>query len=195
LLRIVSGKLKGRRLRTLDGQTARPTLEKTRESIFNSLQSRYNLSDFEALDLFAGSGALGFEAFSRGAEKVVFTEIDRSWFTLLQSNIQLLSLAGHCSAHLTDALRWLRKAKFAKRPLLFLLDPPYQGDLAQQTLDLLQNRRDIPENSIIVLETSRDKELAYADHFHVFREMTVGRTRVDFMEIEPAAALGRPLFP
>lgn len=183
LLRIVSGKLRGRKLRTRKGQTARPTLEKTRESIFNILQSRCNLTEYEALDLFAGSGALGFEAFSRGAARVVFTEIDRAWFALLRSNIQLLSLGDHCSASMTDALRWLQKTSLTGPPKLFLLDPPYRSDLAQKTLDLLGGRNDVPEDSIIVLETTREKELVYPDRIRIFRQKIFGGTRVDFAGI------------
>jgi len=183
LLRIISGKLKGRKLRTLKGQSTRPTLEKTRETIFNILQSRLDLTRYEAYDLFAGSGALGFEAFSRGADQVTFIENNRASYTLLKSNIDSLSLSNHCSTTFIDAIRWIKSANWTGKSKLFLLDPPYQSDLLQSVINELGRSPDIPENSAIVLETEKQKEISYPDHFQLFRQKMFGKTRIDFIEI------------
>lgn len=187
LLRIVSGKFRGRKLRTIKGQSTRPTLDKTRETIFNILQSHCDLSSYEAFDLFAGSGALGFEALSRGAERVVFTEINRACISLLKSNIQTLSIEKQCAVYSTDAVKWIGRSRWAGGPKLFLLDPPYQSNLAQKVVDLLGRCDTIPGGSIIVLETLKEKSIAYADHFQPFRQKILGKTRVDFLEIETPA--------
>lgn len=184
LLRIISGKLRGRKLKTLKGSHTRPTLEKTRETIFNILQSRCNLVLFEAIDLFAGSGALGFEAYSRGVKRVVFIDNDRSCQTLLKTNVDQLSLAGHCSIILIDAKRWLKEVKWAGDPVLFFLDPPYKSDLAQAAVDILGQDTGVPIESIIVIETEKGKALDYPEHFQLFRQKFFGKTRIDFIEIQ-----------
>ncbi len=184
LLRIISGKLKGRKLQTLKGLTTRPTLEKTRETIFNILQSHYDLSSFEAVDLFAGSGALGFESYSRGVKNVTFIEIDRSCQKLLKSNVEHLLLAKYCSIIMIDAKRWLKRVQWIGDPQLFLLDPPYQSDLAQAVVDILACDTRIPALSIIVLETEKEKEMIYPKHFQLFRKKVIGKTRIDFIEIQ-----------
>ena len=183
LLRIVSGKLKGRRLPILKGQTTRPTLEKTRETIFNILQSRFRLDAFEAFDLFAGSGALGFEAYSRGVSKVHFLETDRRCYQIIQSNILRLSLADHCSISLNDATQWIKGVIWTGGPKLFLLDPPYKSDLAQNILHTLARTSQIPAQSIIVLETEKDKQFEYPTHFQLIKQKKTGKTRIDFIEI------------
>lgn len=183
MLRIISGKLRGRKLKTLKGKTARPTLEKTREAIFNILQNRYDLGRFEACDLFAGSGALGFEAFSRGVKKIIFTDIERSCVTLLKSNIQLLGLERDCSVTLTHALSWIKKTDWSASSKLFLLDPPYQSDLAQSTIDLLGQSSLIPTDHVIVLETEKNKEILYPEGFELVKQKQFGITRLDFVEV------------
>jgi len=183
LLRIVSGKLKGRKLRTLKGMTTRPTLEKTRETIFNILQSRFKLETFEAFDLFAGSGALGFEAYSRGVSRVHFLEIDRQCYDILKTNIQTLSLNDHCSIFLNDATKWIVNRRWDSRPKLFLLDPPYKSDLAQKTIHALSQIEQMQGQSVIMLETEREKQMVYPEHFQLIRQKIFGKTRIDFIEI------------
>ncbi len=183
MLRIISGKLRGRKLRTLKGTNTRPTLEKTRETIFNILQSRFKLESYEAFDLFAGSGALGFEAYSRGATRVQFLETDRHCVKNLKSNIQDLSLTSHCSISLKDATQWIKSGRWSGRPKLFLMDPPYQSDLAQKVIQTLGQEKLMPAHSVIVLETEKDKPINYPEHFELIKQKIIGKTRIDFIEI------------
>ncbi|MCP4753531.1 MAG: 16S rRNA (guanine(966)-N(2))-methyltransferase RsmD [Proteobacteria bacterium] len=187
MLRITGGRLKGRKLLTQKGKATRPTLEKTREAIFNTLQSRYDLERYEAYDLFAGSGALGFEAFSRGASGTIFIETNKKNRSLILANIKDLSLEKHCRVLLEDAVRWLKRQKWSGEPKLFLIDPPYESRLAQQTVDSLASRDDIPVQSLMVLETARDWQVAYPDNFSVFSQKQFGKTRLDFIEIQSAS--------
>jgi 16S rRNA (guanine966-N2)-methyltransferase len=184
LVRIISGKLKGRKLKTLKGTTTRPTLAKTRETIFNILQSRFELEAYEAFDLFAGSGALGFEAYSRGAARVQFLETDRQCYKVLKSNIQSLLLTDHCSISLKDATQWVKGGKWSGGPKkLFLLDPPYKSELAQKIIHTLGQVILMPAQSVIVLETEKDKQMDYPELFQLIKQKVIGKTRIDFIEI------------
>ncbi len=124
MVRITGGIFRGRGIQTPDHQQTRPTQAKLRQALFNSLQSQ--IPDAKVLDLFAGSGALGFEALSRGAEFVVFVESSRSTFKLIQKNIDLLNvlekteLLGESVTSVIERLK-----RFAPFDLV-LADPPYE---------------------------------------------------------------------
>ena len=87
-MRIISGQARGRKLATLEGDNTRPTLDRTREALFNILQTR--VRGAKVLDLFAGSGALGLEALSRGAQSAVFCDVSRQACAVIQKNIEAL---------------------------------------------------------------------------------------------------------
>ena len=151
--------------------------------MFNILQSRFDLETFEVFDLFAGSGALGFEAYSRGASRVEFIETDRQCIKILKSNIQDLTLASHCSISLKDATQWIKRGRWSDDPKLFLLDPPYKSDLAQIIIQTLGQDKSIPVHSVIILETEKDKQINYPEHFQLIKQKIIGKTRIDFTEI------------
>ncbi len=121
-MRIVGGRLRGHRLRAPNGAT-RPTTDRTREAIFNLAQSRVALDGARVLDLFAGSGALGLEALSRGAAEAVFVEERGAALGTLRTNADALGLAAQCAFHRADALRFLERD--AGHYDLILADPPY----------------------------------------------------------------------
>ena len=131
-VRIISGKWKGRKLRFADRPNLRPTLGRARETLFNWLAA--DISSARCLDLFAGSGALGFEAASRGAEHVTFVEPDRAAAKALKANIALLD-ASSLSVATTDAKRFLREAD--DRWDIVFLDPPFDTPLLDEALALL----------------------------------------------------------
>ncbi len=183
MLRITGGNFKGRKLLSPKGKGTRPTLEKTREAIFNILNSRYELSNYSSYDLFAGSGALGFEAFSRGSNDVIFLDNNKQNCHFITQNIKQLALKKHCSVLFRDAVGWMKSYDWKKTPALFLLDPPYNTDLAQQIIDLLKLRRDILTGSLIVIETDKNHQLSYPPEFVIFQQKVYGKTRLDFIEI------------
>ncbi len=123
MTRIIGGALAGRRL-AVPGSGARPTTDRVREAMFSSLDHRIpDWRDCRVLDLFAGSGALGLEAVSRGAAHATFVERDRAAVRTLRSNIAALAVAQRCTVVAADALRW-RPPADAPFDLL-LADPPY----------------------------------------------------------------------
>lgn len=133
-LRIIGGDWRGRRLSFPDAEGLRPTPDRVRETLFNWLQGE--VAGRRCLDLFAGSGALGLEAASRGAAEVVWVERDRRAAQALRANLaQLRFAAGR--VELGDALSWLRGPG---RPFdLVFLDPPYQSGLLQPTCEALES--------------------------------------------------------
>ena len=121
-MRIIAGEWRGRPLKAPEGDTTRPTADRTRETLFSMLASR--LGSFEGLlvaDLFAGSGALGLEALSRGAAEAIFVEQDPAALRILRANIANLRAQQRCDVRATSVLA-LGPAK--RTPDLLLLDPP-----------------------------------------------------------------------
>lgn len=125
-MRVVAGQFKGRRLAGPKGGAARPTSDKVREALFSILGP---VDGLRVLDLFAGTGALGIEALSRGAAYVVFVERDSRMRAVLRSNLEVVAgedgQAGRTTVSGGDALDYLRRAAYAERFDLVLLDPPY----------------------------------------------------------------------
>jgi 16S rRNA (guanine966-N2)-methyltransferase len=134
-VRIIGGEFRGRRLGVLARPDLRPTPDRVRETLFNWLGQR--LDGQSCLDLFAGSGALGFEAASRGASRVVMVESDRQVFDALEDYKRLLA-AKQVELVFGDALDYLRKGK-DQFDLVFL-DPPFRQNALGSTLELLRDR-------------------------------------------------------
>ncbi len=156
-MRIIAGEWRGRPLRAPEGETTRPTADRTRETLFSMLTSR--LGSFEGLlvaDLFAGSGALGLEALSRGAEKAILVERDPAALRALRGNIAALRAQQRCDVRAVSVLA-LGPAKAA--PDLLLLDPPYGSGAGAVALDKLRRHGWIAPGAWIAAETSRDEEI------------------------------------
>lgn len=130
-VRIVAGELGGRRLRVATAPGLRPTPERTRETLFNWLQGR--VRDARVLDLFAGSGALAFEALSRGAAEAVLVERHRAALAALREAVAELA-PDRARVVAGDAVSWLRRAGDAGAFDLAFLDAPFAGDLAARAL-------------------------------------------------------------
>lgn len=123
-MRIIAGLRRGHRIDGPAGPKARPTSDMVRESIFNILADR--VEGREVFDLFAGTGALGLEALSRGARRAVFVERDRDHAALIRRNVATLRFEDRAAVAPTDAFRWIRGFEpFDAEPALVFLDPPY----------------------------------------------------------------------
>lgn len=156
-MRIVAGQWRGRKLTAPQGDTTRPTADRTRETLFSMLTSR--LGSFEGLrvaDLFAGSGAVGLEALSRGAAHCTFVEQDAAAIRALRANIAALRAQPQCDVRAGSVMA----LGPAKEPLdLILLDPPYQTGAGGVALDKLVRLGWIGEATWISLETEAGEEL------------------------------------
>src|SRR5882762_5656830 len=129
LLRIIAGEFKGRRLKTPATDKVRPTSDRVREAWFSILQQ--SIPDARVLDLFAGSGALGFEALSRGAVSVDFVETQRASLAAIRDNATTLNVGDRVTIHRSDALRFAERLQPAQYDVAFA-DPPYATDEAER---------------------------------------------------------------
>jgi len=152
-MRIIAGAWRGRPLLAPAGRSTRPTSDRAREGLFSMLQSR--LGPFEGLhvaDLFAGTGALGLEALSRGAAHCTFVESDRAALDALRANLERLGAAGR--ADLRAAA--VEHARAPDRPCdLVLLDPPYAAGLAERALARLTDPAWLAPGALVGIETDR----------------------------------------
>ena len=156
-MRIIAGEWRRRQLRAPPGESTRPSADRTRETLFAMLTSR--LGSFEGLavaDLFAGSGALGLEALSRGAEHCLFVEQDAAAIRALRANIAALRAQPQCEVRASSVMQ----LGPAKAPLdLILLDPPYHSGAGGVALDRLHRLGWIGDGTWIALETAHDEKL------------------------------------
>ena len=150
-IRIIAGTYRGRKLPVLMAEGLRPTTDRVKETVFNWLMPY--IQDSICLDCFAGSGGLGFEALSRGAEQVSFIELNKAAAQQLLENQRLLK-ANNVSVLQSDALTFIKK-NTTKFDLVFL-DPPFRKGFVQQTAQLL-NDNSLAENALIYVEMESEK--------------------------------------
>jgi 16S rRNA (guanine966-N2)-methyltransferase len=177
-LRIIAGEWRGRKLAAPQGDTTRPTADRTRETLFSMLVSR--LGDFEGLkvaDLFAGSGALGLEALSRGAAHCLFVDQDAAAIRALRANIAALRAQGSCDVRASSVM----SLGPAKEPLdLVLLDPPYDTGAGAVAIDKLARLGWIGETTWVSLETAKGESVSIRG-FETETERDVGKARLHLM--------------
>ena len=180
-MRIIAGEWRGRNLVAPQGDTTRPTADRTRETLFSMLVSR--IGDFEGLavaDLFAGSGALGLEALSRGAASCIFVEQDAAALRALRSNIANLRAQSQCDVRASSVLA----LGPAKAPLdLVLLDPPYGTGAGGVALDRLVRLGWIGEATWVSLETAHDED-PKVKTLEPVAERKVGKARITLLRLK-----------
>ena len=170
-MRVVSGDLGGRKLVTPDGSDTRPTSDRVREAMFNSLFSLDAIEGARVLDAFAGSGALGIEALSRGALHATFVETGRDALAALRENLETLQLGAQGRVVPGEALAHLeRTAAEGSHYDLVLLDPPYGFDQWDELLAA------VPVGARVVIES--DREVIVPDSWEVHRRKRYGGTVV-----------------
>lgn len=155
--KIISGSLKGRKFFFKDSDGLRPTSGKARETLFNWLQ--FEIANKTILDPFAGTGALGIEAISRGSGKVFFIEKDFKTHKILESNLKLLESDRYQLSN-QDSLKYLEKVKLLPFDLIFL-DPPFKQQLIPSILSLISNQNLIDSKSKIYIESEYEIDLEF----------------------------------
>jgi len=154
-MRVITGTARGRRLKDLPGMDTRPTTDKVKESIFNIVQ--FDIEGRSVLDLFAGTGQLGIEALSRGAEKCVFVDSSRQAAQVVRDNVASTGFEKVSRVVQGDSMAFLTSCR-EKFGLAFL-DPPYAADLLEKALNKMAEIDIMAENGIIVCESAADKVL------------------------------------
>ncbi|MFT4147563.1 MAG: 16S rRNA (guanine(966)-N(2))-methyltransferase RsmD [Micrococcaceae bacterium] len=182
-MRIISGTAGGFRLKTLSGPHTRPTTDKVKEALFSKLSSYNMLVDAVVVDLFAGSGALGLEAASRGAKRVDFVEKNHAAASIVQHNID--SVSHNVETELTlyeqSALSFLKTAQ-GSYDLMFI-DPPYQEQNLKKYLEATTPL--LETHSLLVVERSvRSRELIIPNDLKVLEVKKYGETELVFLELK-----------
>ena len=169
-IRIISGKIGGRNLKTSDNKNLRPTPAKMREQLFSWLRPVMN--DYICLDLFAGSGALGLEAISNGAKKVVLVEQNQEIYTCLKNNCSELNILEQVELYRQSAENFVRRIKDIKFDLIFL-DPPYNKDYINKLLPKIIEKF-VKNDTYIFIETNSYEEEVYHDSMELLKEASSG---------------------
>jgi 16S rRNA (guanine966-N2)-methyltransferase len=181
-LRIVAGKWRSRLLEIADVEGLRPTSERVRETLFNWLAPMIDGS--RCLDLFAGTGALGLEALSRGAASVIFVDSSRRALNVIEKNVRSLDAEGAIIRH-GDALRFLQTATPASFDVVFL-DPPFAADLLEDICWRIDEAKILAPGAMVYLE--RDKaqaEPSLPATWQVLRDKVAGQVRYSLVTVEP----------
>ncbi len=179
-MRIISGTLRGKKLSTLEGIETRPTLDRVKESIFNIIQS--DIKDANVLDLFGGSGALGLEALSRGANKAVFCDSSKAAIRIIEKNIKDTKLECKSQIINNDYLKALDMLN-EKFDIIFL-DPPYKTNFAINAINKIIKLNLLSENGIIIFETNdedKEKEILKNDNIEIYDKRRYGIAFVMFI--------------
>ena len=179
-LRIIGGKWRGRKLQFPDVEGLRPTGDRIRETVFNWLAP--DIIGAHCLDLFAGSGAMGMEALSRGASSATLVEKDQSAADALHQHRQLLSADNAEIIH-ADALRWLSSAAPDNPFKIVFLDPPFSEQLLAPAIEQLENRQLLAESALIYIETPGDQPSPYTPaNWQLCKSKITGQVRYQLFQ-------------
>ena len=175
-LRIIGGKYRGRRLHFIPCQGLRPTADRVRETVFNWLQGQ--LADCQILDLFAGSGAMGLEALSRGAAAATFVEQNRIVAQQLQNNLQILpDMTTDSHVYTMTAQTWLQQRPLRVFDLVFL-DPPFRHHLLRKTSAKLEQSGCLAEEAWVYVEQAAQEAWPILpDNWSWYREGCAGQAK------------------
>ena len=181
-MRVVGGRLKGRQLVAPSSRDIRPTADRLRESLFNILTHAYGdpVSDARVLDLFAGTGALGIEAVSRGAAFALFVDTGAEARALLRNNVESLGLGGVTKVYRRDAAN-LGPAHPMEPFSLVFLDPPYAKKLAEKALCSLRDGGWLTDGALLVVEEAKAAEFAAPEGFEELERRSYDDTEFVFL--------------
>ncbi|WP_271438535.1 16S rRNA (guanine(966)-N(2))-methyltransferase RsmD [Pontixanthobacter luteolus] len=182
-MRIIAGEWRGRKITAPKGETTRPTADRTRETLFSMLTSR--LGTFEGLsvgDMFAGSGALGLEALSRGAAHCLFVEQEEQALKAIRANIAAFGAREKSDVRAASVMG----LGSARQPLdLIMLDPPYDTGAGMVALDKMQRQGWINEATWIALETGLKEDVS-VKNFEIDVERKVGKAKITLLRLSEA---------
>lgn len=179
-MRIIGGEYGGRKLISPKDNTIRPTTDRMRETIFNILSHTSGGFDGATiLDVFAGSGAMGLEALSRGAAHATFFDKDPAALQLVKKNTGLLD------AHDKSTIKNVTAPIFPRAQTAYdfiFIDPPYKLDIISDTLAALNKNNYFADNGLVIVEYSPGNKVRFPDYFDVLKEKTYGDTRFSFLK-------------
>ncbi len=186
-MRIISGRLKGRKLPIQKGEDIRPTKDSVKESLFSSIENNLSLKQCNVLDLYAGSGSLGLEALSRGAKKVYFVESNKIRAKLLNSFLKEIKEESNTKVYELSVEKFLKKEHLLLKNSidLVLIDPPYPTHPGNKIFDYLYNSKYLKDLCKVViecpsnLEMKERKECSFSE-FNLEKKRVYGKTSLFF---------------
>ena len=182
-VRVISGSARGLKLNTPGDDRVRPTTDRVKESMFNIVQDW--VYDSQVLDLFAGSGALGIEALSRGASQAVFCDNSLDSIKIIKSNIEKARVVDRSQIVSGDFKRCLRdmEAKNQSFDMIFV-DPPYYEGLFEEVLDTIRSCKILEKDGIVIVEHDAKKPIGQVEGLEVYKEKKYGITMLTFYCLE-----------
>lgn len=182
MMRIITGSAKGIRLKTLEGDTTRPTAERVKEAVFSMLHG--DVEGREVLDLFSGSGQMALEALSRGASRAVMLDSSPQAIRIISENANKTRLADKCDIKREDYLAYIRKSRGHCFDLIFL-DPPYDSGFYTKALRALVDAEMLKPSSIIICESGESDIFGgngtLAESFDVIKQTRYGRAFITIL--------------
>lgn len=157
-MRVIAGSARRIQLKSLEGDATRPTLDRYKETLFNTIQTYVPDSCF--IDVFAGTGSIGIEALSRGARKAVFIENNKKAVAVINENLEKTHLSDRAEVIAGDAVSSLMRLESRGPADVIYIDPPYNRGYEIQTLKLLKDSKLAGEDTLIVIEASNDTDLS-----------------------------------
>lgn len=177
-MRIISGIRKGYRLKPPDGLHTRPTTDRVKEAVFNIIQTY--LPAESVLDLFAGSGAMGIEALSRGTQMAVFVDNDRQAIQLIKENLNGSGLIGQADVIQSDAEIFIKQC--TEQFELIFFDPPYNIGMVEKTAALIAEHKLLKSGGLIIMETEVGGEIYDASDFKLIKTAKYGKTIISILQ-------------
>ena len=176
-MRVISGSARGAKLKTIEGNDTRPTTDKVKGAIFNILAN--DVYGKKVLDLYAGSGALGIEALSRGADMAVFAEKNAAAVEIIKKNLEHTKLVDKAKILKNDVFAVIKTAS-EKFDLIFL-DPPYADELAGTTIKAIDEAKILADGGIIIAETDDGQTLPETvGEIRLYDKRKYGRVNINF---------------
>ena len=183
-MRIISGKARGTKLYTLEGENTRPTLDRVKESLFNIIQNE--IEGAKILDLFAGSGAIGLEFLSRGAEKAVLCDKSKEAINIIKKNVEKTHFQNEVQIINADFESCIEKVKDEQFDIIYL-DPPYATEYIKKSLEKIIKLKLTKEECLIIIETDDEqrieKEIENLD-VEIVDKRKYGRATIIFLSLK-----------
>jgi 16S rRNA (guanine966-N2)-methyltransferase len=182
--RVISGTAKGRRLKQVPGNSTRPIMDRAKEALFNIIGTA--IYDAYVVDLFAGTGAVGIEALSRGAEHVLFTDTDRLAIKTIEDNLKATDLTDRADVQRLDAFSLLAQPPDYTYDFIYVAPPQYKG-LWKRTLEVLEaNPVWIPEETQVIVQIDpKEQEDVQLSRLTAMDERRYGKTLLWFFVAQP----------
>ena len=155
-MRIISGKSRGTKLYSLEGDTTRPTLDRVKESLFNIIQN--DIEDSTVLDLFSGSGAIGLEFLSRGAKRAVLCDSSKDAIKIIKQNVQKTHFEEKVEVYNMEFTKLVERLQNQKFDIIYI-DPPYATDFIKISLEKIIEYELVNENTKIIVETDDETRI------------------------------------